>query len=38
MLISNGEITRNISPAQLSEYEKKGYKEVKKKAAKKGGE
>lgn len=30
MLISNGKITRNIAPAQLPEYEKNGYKEVKK--------
>lgn len=42
MLISNGTVTRNIEPGQLPEYEKKGYKEVKKEAkkeaAKKGGE
>ena len=46
MLISNGEITRNISPAQLPEYTAKGYAVVEeatakpkaKAATKKGGE
>ena len=28
MLVSNGVITRNISPDQLHEYEGKGYKPV----------
>lgn len=46
MLISNGEITRNISPEQLPEYEAKGYAVIEettakpkaKATAKKGGE
>ena len=38
MLITNGSVTRNISPSRLAEYARKGYTEVKTPKAEKAPE